>query len=41
MTSQAMTASTQHQRLIDKLLCIVFDYAVLGQVAFGFDDAEG
>jgi thiamine pyrophosphate-dependent acetolactate synthase large subunit-like protein len=41
MTLQELATFQQCKRPGDRLICIVFDNAVLGRVAFGFSDAGG
>lgn len=41
MSLQELATFQQCKRPGDKLICIVFDNAVLGRVAFGFQDAGG
>ena len=41
MSLQELATFQQMKRPGDKLICFVFDNAVLGRVAFGFDNAGG
>lgn len=41
MSLQELATFQQMKRPGDKLICIVFDNAVLGRVAFGFENAGG